>query len=296
MLMLRKICAAAMVALLLVTAGCAIVPDTIPTDASSATQETTVPAETQSTEPAATQATASVEQETQTASVLDLLRTAAMPVGSTMYVWGGGWNEEDTGGGVEAVSLGLSPQWAEFAAGQDGSYNHRDHRYQIHDGLDCSGYVGWVVYNTLETESGLDGYVFKSTKMAETLANMGLGEYIAAEAMTDWLPGDIMSMQGHVWIVVGVCNDGSVLLLHSSPPGVMFSGTLLPDGSTSQAVQLAQTVMQTHFPGWYERYPDCSRPHSYLTGSSAMRWSILSDDEGLRAMTAEDVVSAIFTN
>ena len=44
------------------------------------------------------------------------LRTALLPVGSTMYVYGGGWNEADTGAGIEAVTLGVSAEWAEFAA------------------------------------------------------------------------------------------------------------------------------------------------------------------------------------
>ena len=231
-----------------------------------------------------------------TVSILDFLRLATQPVGSTMYVWGGGWNEEDTAAGIEAVTLGVSPQWAEFAAQQGSGYDMNDTRYQIHDGLDCSGYVGWAVYNALETENGRPGYVMASTKMAKTYADMGLGTYIPAAEMTVWQAGDIMSMQGHVWIVVGQCEDGSVLFLHASPPGVMFSGTELPDGSESQATALAEQIMRDYFPDWYARFPDSARPHSYLTASSAMRWStdILSDYEGLRSMTAEEVVEQIF--
>ena len=30
-------------------------------------------------------------------SLTDFLRTAMEPVGSTMYIWGGGWNSEDNG-------------------------------------------------------------------------------------------------------------------------------------------------------------------------------------------------------
>ena len=231
-----------------------------------------------------------------TVSVLDFLRIAAQPVGSTMYVWGGGWNEADTGAGVEAVTLGVSPQWAAFAAQQGSGYDMNDTRYQIHDGLDCSGYVGWAVYNALEKENGRPGYVMSSTKMAKTYADMGLGTYIPAEEITDWQAGDIMSMQGHVWIVVGQCDDGSVLFLHASPPGVMFSGTKKADGSESQATVLAEQLMRDYFPDWYARFPESARPYSYLTDSSAMRWStdILSDYEGLREMTAEEVAAMIF--
>lgn len=230
-------------------------------------------------------------------SVLDFLRIATEPVGRTMYIWGGGWNEEDTGAGIEAVAPGVSSRWAEFAAEQDSSYNYKDHRYQIHDGLDCSGYVGWAVYNVLETESGREGYVGKAAGMAEDLAERGLGEFIPVDQLEQWLPGDIMSMKGHVWICVGMCEDGSVLLLHASPPGVIFSGTSLPDGSGSQATALAKQIMQEHYPDWYRRYPDCTRSHSYLEQSSAMRWSnqVLQDEEGLRQLSAEEVVERLFS-
>ena len=43
-----------------------------------------------------------------------LLQTALQPVGSTLYVWGGGWNEADTGAGEEAVTIGVSPRWKSF--------------------------------------------------------------------------------------------------------------------------------------------------------------------------------------
>lgn len=270
------------------------VPPATQPPASSVTEALTNPPLTESTEP--TQTVPVTEPEPETVSILDFLRIAVQPVGQTMYVWGGGWNEADTGAGVEAVTLGVSPRWAEFAAEQDSSYNYKNTRYQIHDGLDCSGYVGWAVYNTLETENGQAGYVSSSTKMAQQLADRGLGTFIAADKIQQWLPGDIMSMKGHVWIVVGMCDDGSVLLLHASPPGVIFSGTQLPDGSKSQASELARQIMQEHYPNWYSRYPQYARPHSYLTASSAMRWStdVLSDEEGLRYMTAEEVVQMIF--
>ena len=250
---------------------------------------TPAPAET----PTPTPTEAPVED---TKSLLGFLQIAVQPVGQTMYVWGGGWNEEDTGAGAEAVTLGVSPAWAEFAAKQDETYNYQETRYQIHDGLDCSGYVGWAVYNVLESENGKEGYVLSSTKMAEEFASRGLGEYIPAKEMTYWQAGDIMSMKGHVWIAVGACEDGSVLLLHASPPGVIFCGTELADGSKSLAVSLAEHMMQTYYPEWYAKYPECSRPHSYLTNSSAMRWSreVLSDKEGLAGMSAEEVVFVLY--
>ena len=78
-------------------------------------------------------------------TLANLLVTAKAPLGSTMYIWGGGWNEEDTAAGEEATSIGVSARWAEFAALQGATYDYNTTRYQIHDGLDCSGYVGWLV-------------------------------------------------------------------------------------------------------------------------------------------------------
>lgn len=229
-------------------------------------------------------------------SILDFLKIAIEPVGSTMYVWGGGWNEEDTAAGIEAVTLGVSPRWAEFASMQDASYDYNDTTYQIHDGLDCSGYVGWAVYNVLETQNGQEGYVLSSTKMASNYANRGLGTYISAGNVDRWQAGDIMSMNGHTWIVVGMCGDGSILLLHSSPPGVIFCGTNLANGNKSQAVALAEEIMSTYYPSWYAKYPDCARPHSYLTSSSAMRWNreTLNDNENLCNMTASEIVNMLY--
>lgn len=229
-------------------------------------------------------------------ALLNLLLTAKIPLGHTMYVWGGGWNEEDTGAGIEAVSIGESPQWRAFYEMQNSSYNYRNTRYQIHDGLDCSGYVGWTVYNVMESADGGAGYVEKASGMAESFASKGWGIYTPAGNVTDWKPGDIMSMSGHVWISLGMCGDGSVVLMHASPPGVILCGTKLSDGSRSQAIELAESYMRNYYPDWYGKYPDCARDASYLTSSGQMRWSlsVLEDKEGIQKMGAEEVLKYVF--
>lgn len=213
-----------------------------------------------------------------------------------MYVWGGGWNEEDTAAGEEARSIGESPRWREFADMQGRSYNYQNTRYQIHDGLDCSGYVGWVVYNVFENTDGNPGYVEKATGMAESFSSNGWGTYVPSYHVTDWKPGDIMSMKGHVWISLGMCEDGSVVLLHASPPGVILNGTRLKGGGKSQAIELAEYYMQTYYPDWYEKYPDCAKENFYLTRSAQMRWNreTLADEEGIAEMTAEEVLELLF--
>lgn len=236
------------------------------------------------------------------ATLKKLLQTALKPVGQTMYVWGGGWNQVDTGNGLESTTIGVSPQWKKFFDKQNSSYDYRTTRYQVHNGLDCSGFVGWVMYNTFNTESGHGGYVMLAQKMAKTYASWGWGAYKSARAFKDWRAGDIMSLaSGHVYIVIGKCSDGSVVLVHSSPKGVMINGTVTPAGKMkSKAWKLARKYMKKYYPVWYKRYPDVSRGVSYLTSYSRMRWylgtkdSVMSDPEGLRNMDAQHVLKAIF--
>ena len=199
---------------------------------------------------------------------------------------------------MEALTLGVSEQWGTYAAAQDATYNYKNTRYQIHDGLDCSGYMGWLIYNVFETENSTeesDGYVMSSTTMAQTFADYGWGEYLSL-GITEWKPGDICSMSGHVWMSLGMCGDGSVVVLHSSPPGVRICGTRLADGTSSQAIALAEQYMSTYYPDWFERYSACDVGYNYLTDSKIMRWNteILEDVTNIREMTAEEVLQFLY--
>lgn len=228
------------------------------------------------------------------------LLTALQPVGSTMYVWGGGWDDADNGSGCDATTIGVSPQWKRFFKQQNSSYNYRNTRFQIHNGLDCSGYVGWCIYNILEVEDGRPGYVMLAQNMAKNFASRGWGTYTSAGSVRDYRAGDIMSSSGHVWIVVGKCSDGSVVILHSSPPGVQLMGTPTPGGKqNSEAVTLASNYMQKYFPEWYKKFPDCSRGSSYLSSYNRMRWDlsgkiIMSDPENYRNKSANRILRNLF--
>lgn len=229
-----------------------------------------------------------------------LLQTALQPVGSTMYVWGGGWNKADTGAGTEAVTIGVSPNWKKFFNKQTSSYDYNTTRYQISNGLDCSGYIGWCIYNILNTESGNEGYVMAASKMASDFASRGWGTYTARNKVKNYRAGDIMSSSGHVWMVVGQCSDGSVVLLHSSPPGVRLAGTPSSSGSTnSQAVKLATSYMKKYYPKWYAKYPSCTASSQYLTNYARMRWDlsgdmIMTDPDNYRNMSAAQILKDLF--
>lgn len=204
-------------------------------------------------------------------SMEHLLSSALLPVGSTMYIWGGGWNKEDTGAGPGSTIIGTSPQWKDFASLQDKTYDAKNHRYEIENGLDCSGYIGWIIYNVFEQENNKEGYVFKSSTIASEYSKKGWGDCL--KNPDTFLVGDIVSMSGHVWLSLGMCDDGSVVLLHSSPPGVSICGTKLADGSNSEAIKLAKQYMETYFPEWQQKYPNRGVNYSYTENISVLRWN-----------------------
>lgn len=219
-----------------------------------------------------------------------LIETALEPVGSTMYIWGGGWDDEDSEAGATSTQIGVSEQWEIFASQQDETYNFENHRFERANGLDCSGYVGWVVYNTFEEADNQPGYVTASTEMAEVFAESGWG--ILIENPMDFLPGDIVSMKGHVWICLGTCADGSVLLVHSSPPGVSVCGTQIKEGESSLAIELATQFMTENYPEWQEKYPNRTVAGSYLENVSVFRWSerTMLDAEKMQNMSGEEII------
>ena len=231
-----------------------------------------------------------------------LLQIGLEPVGTTMYVWGGGWNEADTGAGKEAVTISVSPRWKEFFTLQTKDYDYNQTRYQIHDGLDCSGYIGWCIYNMLHTESGNEGYVMSASKMAKNYADRRWGTYLPPNKVKDYRAGDIMSSSDHVWMAIGQCEDGCVLLLHASPPGVQLCGTpSIKEEKDSQAISLAIQYMKNYFPDYYKKFPVCSRKMSYLTEYSQMRWDlsgncVMTDPDGYQNMGGEEILSDLFSN
>ncbi len=234
----------------------------------------------------------------QKSTILKFLKTALLPVGKTVYVWGGGWNKEIS------TTIGVLPQWEDFFNRQTKKYNYKKTRYQTYNGLDCSGYVSWVLYNTFNTESGNGSFLMLAQNMTSTYSSWGWGDYSPAAKFSDHMAGDIMSTaEGHVYIVIGRCSDGSVVLVHSSPKGCMINGTVSRKGKVkSKAWRLAKKFMKHFYPAWYKKFPDVSRGKSYLRAYSRMRWyvdgrpnSVMTDPEGLRNMDAASVLRILFS-
>lgn len=238
-----------------------------------------------------------------TSTIKNFLTTALTPVGSTMYIWGGGWNKADAGAGADGFRIGMNPAWRSFSSRQKSSYNYRNHKFAFGKGLDCSGFVGWSVYNINKTKNGKpgDGYVIKASKIASAYAKYGWGTYKKAVAVKDWKAGDIMSSSAHVYIVVGSCPDGSVVLVHSSQVGVRLSGTPDKKGQTnSEAVRLAKKYMK-RYPFWYKRYPSCKKGRNYQTDYAQFRWKtgkgkLMSDPDGYQNKSAGQVLKDLYRN
>ena len=266
-------------------------------------------------------------------SVLNYIRTALMPVGTTLYLFGGGWDRDDTGAGPQARQIGIAPEWVGFFRSQDASFTFKDRdgdaskrdeansyypfngiNEYCYAGLDCSGYVGWTLYNTFETENGREGYVRSSTKMARMLAERGWGSF-RNRYEPDRLPlksGDVVSMKGHVWISLGTCPDGSIVILHSTPsmsragqPGGGVQISAVGAEEDSEAYAIARQYMKTRYPLWDERYEAVLRPPAtYLVfedeDAGIFSWDPegknggLKDPEGIRECAPDEVLSRAF--
>lgn len=267
----------------------------------------------------------------------NFLATAFMPVGTTLYVYGGGWDWQDVGSAIQTRTIGVSEDWVRFFRAQDANYTFRDkdgneelkdpaHSYYpyggyneyYYAGLDCSGYVGWTLYNVMNTENGLDGCVMSSTKTAKKLADNGWGEWTQDFARpvdyagSDFHPGDVFSISGHVWMCVGTCDDGSLLILHSTAadsrtgqPGGGSELSAIGEDENCEAYQLADRYMSEYFPDWYERYPVALKDYEQYTSvenenAGKFSWNLTGENGGLNDpdhysdMTPEEILKDLF--
>lgn len=246
-------------------------------------------------------------------TVKQLLQTAMQPLGQTLYIYGGGWNYEDTGAGISAKTIGAWPEWEKFFRQQNADYCYKGKLYKqkyAHLGLDCSGYIGWLIYNMMNTESGKEGYVVEASKGARLFAEkFGLGTW--RHKITDRLkPGDIISIPGHIWLYVGACEDESIVILHSSviksrtgaDGGGVQLGVLNPQRDNEEqcmAYELVHAYMRRYYPEWNSRYKVTVKSWDVYMGISnydentgIFRWSphMLGDPEGYGSMTAREIL------
>ena len=234
-------------------------------------------------------------------TIKNLLRTGLAPMGSTMYIMRGGWNKAYTGACVTTRRTGVYRQWRIFAGKQTKRYNnhYKEYKYEYKKGLNCTGYTGYCIYNVMHTGDGYSGFVKKSGKLGKWLKKKGYGTYTRASKVKNRRAGDIMTRDGHVWIAVGECDDGSILAMHSFVPTLSLSGTPSKAGKReSQAVKLARKYMKKYYGKAYKICPNIVHiDKTYRTKYARMRWNnrTLSDPDGYRNMSAEEVLADLFS-
>ena len=264
-------------------------------------------------------------------TIRNFLLTALEPAGTVLYVYGGGWNWQDTGASVQARTVGVSSDWVRFFREQDADYTYRDpygnpaladppnsyypyggFNEYYYAGLDCSGYLGWAVYNTLETQDGKDGYVTEASRFAKAMSDLGLGSWSSQNPVSGLKPGDIISTDRHVWISLGKCDDGSILCLHSTAgnsrrgqPGGGVQLSALGFDRSCEAYRLADSYMSEYCPEWYGRYevllkdPDAYLYHQKDT-AGIFSWDLqeadgMSDPDGIRDMDPETILHELIS-
>jgi len=227
----------------------------------------------------------------------DFIEKAFIPVGHTLYVYGGGWNENDDGASIEARTVGEAKGWRAFYATQGSGYSYKNFLRCSSLGLDCTGYIGWVLYNLFNTENYKNGFVFRSDILGDKLSEKGLGWVERAENVKEHILGDIFfsKKHRHAYISLGECEDKSVVLLHSSPPGVILSGTESLSGKNSLAQKTVNKFMREKYPEWSIKFPCTDRGRDYLFGYDRFRFFnlIVADPEELTRQRPDCVLDAL---
>lgn len=261
----------------------------------------------------------------------NFLATALEPVGTGLYVYGGTWDWQDMNSSNQAMTIGIPQSWIDFFQSRDEHYSYKNssdpaHSYYPHKswnqyyyaGVDCSGYVGWVVYNVINTKDSTvadsNGYVMSSTKMAKTFAETYDWGTWSRSTEDGFHVGDVFSMSGHVWICLGVCDDGSIVFLHSTPSesktgesggGIQISALNPVETKDCEAYRLADYYMTKYYPQWSERYDAVLRTYSSYTAIASnanagkFTWDLsgdklLSDPDGYANMTPAQILADLF--
>ena len=81
-----------------------------------------------------------------------------------------------------------------------------------------------------------------STGMPAYFARKGWGTCVTGDTSQKFTPGDVVSKSGHVWIVIGQCSDGSVVVIHATPPYIQAEPFLQQEALT---VKLLSWQMNT---------------------------------------------------
>ena len=277
-------------------------------------------------------------------TIKNLMIRGINQIGKVMYIWGGGRNTPP-GANLRIIdTLGEPSRWVEFASEIDSKIKSEKYNYNfknfcivskdkkgnenlevsskhIDKGLDCSGFMAWLLMNTLSSKNlQYDTFVVRAKDMAKLFADRGLGNFIDFGKIEKVYPGDIISMkqgyddngkledESHVYLSLGQFDDGSIILVDMSPPTIRIRGTRDKKNSkdangklTSQAIQTATEYMQNYFPDTYSLFPDCTCSADSYNLDSLMHWDTISqnrkisDPEGYQKLTPTAVLKDLFS-
>lgn len=227
-----------------------------------------------------------LQKSTGTKTIRNYLLEAMRPVGTTDYLLGGGWHQP------EITSKTVPAK------------------------LDCSGFVGWTTYQIMHKAAGEgNGYTVKSYSTVDTYVGWGWGTKLTSKDLQknnykgSFKAGDIVNRrfgdQGHVWIVIGGCSDGSYVLVHTSPPCTQIAGTPSYDNrGDSEAIELAKKYMTKYYKNKLDEYNIpvantwATDQFSYMsdTALNSFRWSssVLSDPDGFKNKSAAQILKSLF--
>ncbi len=256
-------------------------------------------------------------------TIKNFIKTSFEPVGTTLYIYGGAWDFQDIGSSNQARKIGLDSSYTDFFKNNDLNFTYKaknplnsyypsmQYNEYYYAGMDCSGYVGWAMYNLLNTQSNNKGYVEPAKTMSQTFSEkLGLGTKTLKFKPSDFKPGDIYSMSGHVWISLGACKDNSILILHSTPSD---SYTKMPGGGVqlsalgkkgSEAHKLASVYMNRYYNQWNSRYPVAVKSYKDYTDKSKdvlgkfsfnINETGVLDPDGYLNMTPRQVLADVFS-
>lgn len=273
-------------------------------------------------------------------SIRNLVLRALAFVGKWAYIWGGG--RKVVNGKRVVDTIGVPLGWEKFCASLDYSkgYNWRDRLdrnapYNVNEkdqlnGTDCSGFIAWLVKNTIKDSKGLT-FLSKAMDIAKFYGygknNLGLGKCSSVKGTGKVYPGDIISMnqawnddgklegESHVYLSLGQFKDRSVLMLDMSGTAstVMIRGTrsrnALINGNikdlNSEAIDAAHYCMKKYYPDTYKDWK-LDKNRNYICAKddyrldSCMHWktkgpnSIISDREGYQSKSPYEVLSDVF--
>lgn len=276
-----------------------------------------------------------VEQKTvEKPTIKEFLSHAIEPLGTTLYIFGGGWDYENEYGDKNSMTHGLAKSWKEFFDSQnewfvyknskkkDTSYFPFNGKKTHHDkGLDCTGYLGWLFYNTFEKEGSTKNYVYNTSKWLDTFTydlKLGTKEIPKGnykDIVKSLRPSDIVIIEGHAYIVLGVCDDDSIVIIHSavsnSVTGAYGGGVQLSaininnsENKNCKAYNLADYYMTNYYPEWHKRYPTVVKPtYKYLNFKDKENRfgifhfdlkNVIKDPDNIVNMDAESVLKILF--